>query len=296
MKTVTSTKPVKITHSSDEGLINSSKDLGWEYIVLKEYQLAPAQISYPAFPQHNLYLCLATRAYRIHHLMGKQRYAGIYSRGDIGITPAGIASIYRTEGNDHFLQIQIEQQFLQQVAQKTDEIDASSVELIPKFRERNPQIEQIIMMLYSELLQGSNWGSKLYIESLSNALAITLLRNYSIKKTNCTFYPGGLSDSKLILVTDYINDNIATEIKLSDLAALAGISQFHFSRLFKKSVGISPHKYVIKQRVERAKSLLKNPQLSVTEIAFLCGFNSHSHFGKYFRQLTGFTPKQYRVN
>ena len=83
------------------------------------------------------------------------------------------------------------------------------------------------------------------------------------------------------------NDNIATEFKLSDLAALAGISQYHFSRLFKKSVGISPQKYVIQQRVERAKS--------VTEIAFLCGFNSHSHFGKYFRQLTGFTPKQYRV-
>ncbi|WP_414621121.1 helix-turn-helix domain-containing protein [Calothrix sp. CCY 0018] len=294
MKTVSSTKPVTITHSSEEGLINSSQDLGWEYIVFNEYQLAPTQISYPAFPQHNLYLCLANRPYRIHHLMGKQRYVGIYSRGDIGITPAGIASIYRTEGNDHFLQIQIEQQFLHQVAQETDEIDASSVELIPKFRERNPQIEQIIMMLYSELHQGSGWGSKLYIESLSNALAVNLLRGYSVKKTNFNLHSVGLSDSKLLLVTDYINDNIGTEIKISDLAALVGISQFHFSRLFKKSVGMSPHKYVIKQRLERAKSLLKNPELSVTDIALLCGFNSHSHLGKYFRQLTGFTPKQYR--
>ena len=196
MKTVSSTKPVTITHSSEEGLINSSQDLGWEYIVFNEYRLAPTQISYPAFPQHNLYLCLATRPYRIHHWMGKQRYVGIYSRGDIGITPAGIASIYRTEGNDHFLQIQIEPQFLHQVAQNTDEIDASTVELIPKFRERNPQIEQIIMMLYWELHQGSGWGSKLYIESLSNALAIKLLRYYSVKKTNLNLHSVGISDRK----------------------------------------------------------------------------------------------------
>ncbi|WP_414621166.1 helix-turn-helix transcriptional regulator [Calothrix sp. CCY 0018] len=92
-----------------------------------------------------------------------------------------------------------------------------------------------------------------------------------------------------------MNDNISTEIKLSDLANLAGISQFHFSRLFKKSLGISPNQYVIKQRVEKAKLLLKNSELSVTDIAFPSGFNSHSHFGKYFRQFTGFTPKQYRA-
>ncbi|MEO1376220.1 MAG: AraC family transcriptional regulator [Cyanobacteria bacterium J06635_10] len=193
-------------------------------------------------------------------------------------------------------QIQIEPQFLQQIAQQTGFASGNSVDLKLSFRARNPQIEQIIMMLYSEMNGGSGWGSKLYIESLTNALGVNLLRDYSVKKTNLNLNSGGLSDSKLLLVTDYINDNIATEIKLSDLATLAGISQFHFSRLFKKSVGMSPHKYVMKQRVERAKSLLKNPELSVTEIALLSGFNSHSHLGKYFRQLTGFTPKEYRVN
>lgn len=295
MKTTPSVEPVKNTYSSDEGLITSSKDLGWESIVLKEYQLPPAQGSYPAFSQHDLTLCLATRPLRIHQVIGEQRYVGIYSRGDICITPAGIAGGYRAEGEDHFLQIQIEPQFLQQVAQETGEIDGSSVELRLKFRDRNPQVEQIIMMLYSELNQGSGWGSKLYIESLTNALAINLLRDYSVKKTNFNLYSGGLSDSKLLLVTDYINDNIDAKIKLSDLAKLAGISQFHFSRSFKKSVGMSPNEYVIKQRIERAKSLLKNPRLSVTEIAFLCGFNSHSHLGKYFRQITGVTPKEYRI-
>ena len=184
MNKVPSTKPATIAYSSDEGLIASSKDLGWESIILKEYLLPPAQGSYPAFEQHDLTLCLTTRPHRIHQVIGKQRYVGIYSKGDICITPAGTPGEYRAEGDDHFLQIQIERQFLHQVAQNTDEIDASTVDLIPKFRERNPQIEQIIMMLYSELHQGSGWGSKLYIESLSNALAVNLLRDYSVKKTN----------------------------------------------------------------------------------------------------------------
>ncbi|WP_083894110.1 AraC family transcriptional regulator [Rivularia sp. PCC 7116] len=105
-----------------------------------------------------------------------------------------------------------------------------------------------------------------------------------------------LLSSRILGVTDFCSICLFSKFKLSDLANLAGISQFHFSRLFKNSMGISPHKYVIKQRVERAKSLLKNPELSVTEISLLCGFNSHSHLGKYFRQLTGFTPRQYRAS
>ncbi|MDY6902815.1 MAG: AraC family transcriptional regulator [Cyanobacteriota bacterium] len=294
MNKVFSTEPTIIAYSSDEGLITSSKDLGWKSIIVKEYQLPPAQGSYPAFEHHDLTLCLTTRPHRIHQVIGEKRYVGIYSKGDICITPAGTPGRYRAEGDDHFLQIQIEPQFLQQVAQQTG-IDGSSLELIHKFRDRNPQVEQIIMMLYSELNRGSSFGSQLYIESLSNALAVNLLRNYSVKKTSFNLSSAGLSDSKLLLVTDYINDNIATEIKLSDLANLAGISQYHFSRLFKKSLGISPNKYVIKQRIERAKSLLKNPELSVTDIALSCGFNSHSHFGQYFRRFTGFTPKQYRA-
>ena len=72
------------------------------------------------------------------------------------------------------------------------------------------------------------------------------------------------------------------------------MSQFHFSRLFKQSLDISPHQYVTKQRVEKAKTLLNKNDRLITDIALECGFNSHSHLSKKFRQLTGMTPKQYR--
>ncbi|MEO1593102.1 MAG: helix-turn-helix transcriptional regulator, partial [Cyanobacteria bacterium J06632_22] len=80
------------------------------------------------------------------------------------------------------------------------------------------------------------------------------------------------------------------------LAQLVGMSQFHFGRLFKQSLNLSPYQYLLRQRVERAKQLLKQTDNPVSEIALECGFNSHSHLGRKFRQLTGVTPKTYRAS
>ena len=74
------------------------------------------------------------------------------------------------------------------------------------------------------------------------------------------------------------------------------LSQFHFSRLFKQSLGLSPYQYLIEQRIERAKQLLKETNQSILDIALNCGYNSHSHLSKQFRQVTGMTPKAYRIN
>jgi AraC family transcriptional regulator len=74
------------------------------------------------------------------------------------------------------------------------------------------------------------------------------------------------------------------------------MSQFHFSHLFKQWISTSPYQYLLQQRIERAKQLLKQTDQSIMDIAFECGFNSNSHLGKQFRQLVGITPKAYRLN
>ncbi len=88
---------------------------------------------------------------------------------------------------------------------------------------------------------------------------------------------------------------IAKGIKLADLASLLNMSPFHFGRMFKQSMGITPHQYVIQQRVERAKKLLKNSDRAIIDIALECGFNSHSNLSKQFRKVMGITPKTFRV-
>jgi AraC family transcriptional regulator len=105
-------------------------------------------------------------------------------------------------------------------------------------------------------------------------------------------------------VLEYIHEHLDQNIKLADLAQLLGISQFHFSTLFKQAIGISPYQYLLQQRIERAKQLLKQTERfakgdakrTIMEIALECGFNSHSHLSKQFRRLTGITPTAYRAN
>ena len=121
-----------------------------------------------------------------------------------------------------------------------------------------------------------------------------LLRQYSASKPQLAVYEGGLPQRQLRQVLEYIHAHLEQDIKLADLAGSIGMSQFHFSHLFKQSIGTSPYQYLLQQRIERAKQLLKQTDRSIVDIALECGFNSHSHLSKQFRQLTGMTPKSYR--
>ena len=108
-------------------------------------------------------------------------------------------------------------------------------------------------------------------------------------------FTGGLSVRKLRRVTDYIAANYDHEIKLAELAQVAGLSSFHFAREFKRTTGITPHQYLIKYRVEQAKSLLAQDDLPLIEVGLRSGFTHQSHFTRLFRRITGTTPHSYRL-
>jgi AraC family transcriptional regulator len=149
------------------------------------------------------------------------------------------------------------------------------------------------MMLFAEFQQ-QHFDNGLYLDSLTNVLAVNLLHKHTTRKLQLPIYEGGLSPRQLDRVLDYIDTYLEQNIKLADLARLLDMSSFHFSRLFKRSIGITPHQYLSQQRVERAKQLLKKTDRLITDIALECGFSSHSHLSKQFRQSTGMTPKAYR--
>lgn len=105
---------------------------------------------------------------------------------------------------------------------------------------------------------------------------------------------GGLPGGRLKKVLDYIGDHLAEDLSLSRLAAVAGMSPHYFSELFKQSTGRPPHRFVLSQRIGRAKEWLRNPKHSVIDAGFHAGFQNPSHFARTFRRLVGVTPRQFR--
>ena len=104
----------------------------------------------------------------------------------------------------------------------------------------------------------------------------------------------GLAGWQRRSVAQYIEENVSEQILLAELAELAQLSIFHFSRAFKQSFGMPPHRYHTTRRIERAKILLAKPNQSVTEIALDMGFSETSSFTAAFRRLAGRTPTEYR--
>jgi transcriptional regulator of acetoin/glycerol metabolism len=105
---------------------------------------------------------------------------------------------------------------------------------------------------------------------------------------------GGLTAAAMRRVREYIEAHLNDTIELVELSAIAGLSVFHFARQFKQSTGVTPHYYLVRKRVERAKELSAGSDLSLSEIAFATGFSDQSHLTRHFRQMFGVTPGQFR--
>jgi AraC family transcriptional regulator len=120
------------------------------------------------------------------------------------------------------------------------------------------------------------------------------LRHYSAGKHAIKDYTGGLAKSKLKQTIEYIHDNLTEGFSLQAIANYIGMSQYHFARMFKQSTGMTPHQYLIESRLEEAKKLLANTDLTISEIAYRTGFASQSHLTSQFRKHLSTTPKAYR--
>jgi AraC family transcriptional regulator len=137
-------------------------------------------------------------------------------------------------------------------------------------------------------------SGKFYGDALITALCAHLLCNYTSKKYQIVECRGGLSRSRLKLAIEYMHDRIIDNISLPEIAAELNISQYHFCRLFKQSMGVSPHQYIIQKRIEYSQELLLKSNRKIADISLAAGFANQGHFSYHFRKLTGTTPKQYR--
>jgi AraC family transcriptional regulator len=181
---------------------------------------------------------------------------------------------------------------LQRVAAEVD-LNPDTVEVLQTLGVYDPQIQAAALALFTEL-RTDGLGGRLYAESIATLLALQLLRRYSSARLPDQPRHGGLSGPIVEQVTAYIDEHLADDLTLAELAAVAGLSPYHFARRFKEALGCSPHQYVVQRRVERARLLLTTTTWTLATIAQDVGCASETHLALHFKRLTGLTPKQFR--
>ena len=207
--------------------------------------------------------------------------------GGIHILPARVPHAGRWFSYAENILVEIAPELLAAVAPRQTE-----VELRHSLAIEDPWISQSILALEDDVKCGSPAGP-IYGETMGAALAAHLARRYAQVLPEPAIC-GGLSCQILSRVLQYIGDNVDTSLSLQSLADLAQMDSFLFLRRFKQSTGLAPHQYVLRQRVERAKLLLGDPKLPITEIALRLGFASQSHFATVFRRIAKASPRAYR--
>ena len=150
------------------------------------------------------------------------------------------------------------------------------------------------LLKFQAILNGAAPDESIYAETLGMLLALELSRLGGKAPAPPSPVKGGLTRRQVRQVVDYMNANLQNDIALTDLANLLALSRFHFVRTFKQSTGLPPHQYLMARRIERAKELLAERDLSVAEVSRRTGFHGATQLTRAFRKLVGTTPTGFR--
>jgi len=252
---------------------------------------APGVAEYPGVARMSVSLHVGAPCF-IACRRGGDSHRGTAIHGDIDMIPEGTPSIWELAGYDTALVLSFAPQFLRHVAEESG-LNPQHLEFRNRFQIRDPEIEQIGWTLQAEMERGYPCGH-LYHQSLATALAATLVQNYSSLARPARITRGGFSGRILKQVLAFIEDNLASDLSLGDIARVAGLSISHCKVLFRQSLDMPVHQYVIRRRVERAAVLLREDSLSICQIALETGFAHQSHLAMHMRRLLGVSPKELR--
>ena len=216
------------------------------------------------------------------------QYRGTAVHGDIYVTSAGTPTVWEMKEDDVYVALTVPTELMDLVAVES-ELDPRRIEIRNRFQVRDPQLENIAWALKAEMEFGNPCG-RLYVDALAISVAARLLRCHSSLAREPRKLTGRIPERRLKQVLAYIEDNLREDLSLSNIAASAGLSPSYFKILFRDSVGLPVHQYVIRRRVERAKRLLAEGKMSMSRIAIETGFAHRSHLARHMRRILGVSP------
>jgi AraC family transcriptional regulator len=267
-------------------LLRSHPPTQWKNIGLSHLRQPPYAIPEVCLPSH--ILVIFPNAASINSTIDGTTRQQTIVPGDIMIIPANVGQGGSWIDELEMVTIALPPSLFAEAID--DDTKFRSTELVPHFATPDPLVHQLGLSLKTVLEQNSG-GSRLYAETTAAMLSVHLLQHYSQRKPEFKDYADGLPRATLRQVIEYIHAHLDQELGLAELAAIAHLSPYYFTRLFKQSTGVTPHQFVIRCRVEQAKALLLAGKGSIAEIAQQVGFANQAHLNVHIKRLLGVTPK-----
>jgi AraC family transcriptional regulator len=198
-----------------------------------------------------------------------------------------------TGGPMQTLHLHVSRNLILRTAEELVGGDPAHLSLVKQIGFQDPLLTQLGLVLWHELEQESPAG-KLYGQAAAQLLAVHLLRQYSSVGSKVKDPSYKLTDRQVRRVMDFIQAHLDQDLSLDILACQIGFSPYHFARLFRQTLGESPHQCVLRHRLTQAQHLLEAEKMPLAQVAMACGFHNQSHFTKTFKRYLGVTPRAYR--
>lgn len=269
----------------------SSQGLNWKGFVIERHSVEPGERPEAISERYILGLwCNTVTGEQTDGRGGHVPYAK--HPGTITFVPPGIVPAVRQRNRFEIILCALQPAFVACVKHELDQ--PASIQLPYKRSFKDAVLRQLMRLLETEASQGGPSG-RLYADHLAHALVTRFLVQGRTEKRNTSAAASPLPRHLLERVLERMHDLVA-DLDLQTLAAETGYSRSHFLRMFEAATGHTPHRHLLKLRLERAQELIKKGSTSLVDIAALCGFSSQAHMSRVFRQLSGVTPSQYRSN
>ena len=269
----------------------SSQDLDWNGVCLEFHDASPTERSEASSADHVIALFTNHRA-RGESEISPGRFAPYsYSPGVINVFPAGSIPACRPVTHTKMIICSIDPSLVSELSAESDL--PHKTEFSRRTNLHDSSLGNLITLLADEARSGGTSG-RLYVELLTRALALRVSRLASDTRDFKLVRRSKLPTFALSRVLERMELEAAEDLDLHTLARESGYSKSQFLRMFRASMGCSPHQWLIQLRIERAKQMLRRGSIPLIEIAAACGFSSHAHLSRSFRKAVGVAPNQYR--
>ena len=267
-------------------------DAGWDGMSVRGYRYGPSDVVVPPLRDY------AVVAYRRGVTPMRRRVDTTWTAeelrpGDVSLLTRAVGSHWVWPRDIEVVHVYLTQDELTATCRQMYERDVDDVELHDTVKAEDPAIYRTVEQIAHEAALGAA-GSRLMVDSLSCQLAVQILRRHAHVLFRECGGSDGLTFEQHRAVRDYVHDHLAETVSLDDLAAVTGLSRFHFARKFRATIGTTPHAFVLQQRVERARTLLERTGTPIPDIAASCGFADQPHLTREFKKRVGVTPGRYR--